>query len=135
MAKQPNIVHMIRAEIVARYREVSVMIRRAQRILKCLIEIALHPNTLSEVEYIDLLIQAEEQQGRQGHMERFRVLKDVRRQAELLAHVKDDKIFEDEILRRAQLLVEAECGRNVEVEGGKTGFVATLKSAWNSMLP
>ena len=109
-----NVVNMVRSEIVARYRDVSVMIRKAQKILKRLDEIALRPNPLSQVEYIDLLIQSEEQQGRQGFIGRVKVLRNVRRQAELLSTVKEDKIFEDEILKMAQQYVEVESGKKVK---------------------
>ena len=133
-----NIVNMIRKDVVSMYREVSVMIRRAQRILQRLDEIALHPNPLSEVAYIDLLIQSEMVQGKEGYLGRIRVLKDVRSQAVLLADVKDDKIFEDEVLQQAKTLVEREASEKfadeADHEGGKTGFVATLASMWNSLL-
>ena len=69
---------MVRSEIVARYRDVSVMIRKAQKILKCLDKIALWPNPLSQVAYIDLLVQSEQQQGRQGFLGRVKVLRDLR---------------------------------------------------------
>ena len=125
-----NVVDMIRSEIVARYRDVSVMIRKAQQILKRLDEIALRPNPLSQVAYIDLLIQSEEQQGRQGFIGRVKVLKDVRRQAQLLSTVKDDKIFEDEILKMAQQYVEAESGKKLAKSWVETAILK-LSTAWN----
>lgn len=122
-----NVVNMVRSEIVARYRDVSVMIRKAQQILKRLDEIALRPNPLSQVTYIDLMIESEQRQGKQGFMERVKVLTDVRRQAELLSTVKDDKIFEDEILKMAQQYVEAESGKKIN-----KSWVLRFSTVWNT---
>lgn len=124
-----NVVNMIRSEIVARYRDVSVMIRKAQQILKRRDEIALRPNPLSQVAYIDLLIESEKQQGRQGFMERVKVLNDVREQAKLLSNVKDDKIFQDEILKMAQQYVEAESGKKLA-----RSWVLKFTAVWNTLL-
>ena len=99
---------VIRAEIATSYQGVFLMIRQAQQILQRLDEIALYPNPLSEVEYIDLLIHAEEMDGRTGAAQRIKCLKTVRQQAELMSKVKDDKIFELEALKQAQQLAKAE---------------------------
>ena len=48
-----------------------LMIRQAQQILQRLDEIVLRPNPLSEVEYIDLLIHAEEMDGEPGTAQRI----------------------------------------------------------------
>ena len=108
MSSKENIVSMIRAEIATSYREVFLMIRQAQQILQRLDEIALHPNPLSAVEYIDLLIHAEEMDGGPGVAQRIKCLKAVREKAELLSTVKDDKIFEHEALKQAKQLAKAE---------------------------
>ncbi len=52
-------------------------------------DIALKPNPLSEVDYIDLLIQSEEKQGRQGWMERVISFKVLRKRASLMRKIKD----------------------------------------------
>ena len=78
------------------------MTQKAQQILQRLDEIALSPNLLSEVEYIDLLIQSEEMECRDGYKQRIECFRCVRQQAQLLSAVKDDKIFENEALRKAQ---------------------------------
>lgn len=110
-ATKEKIVSMIRSEIIDRYREVFRMIRIAKKILQRLDEIALRPNPLSEVEYIDMLIQAEQQQHEEGFMGRIECLRTVRQQAELLSTVKDDKIFQDEAMQMAQQLAEAETNK------------------------
>ena len=93
-SRQENVVSMIRAEVATSYHDVFLMIRQAQQILQRLDEIALHPNPLSEVEYIDLLIHTEEMDGGPGAAQRIKCLKSVREKAELMSTVKDDKIFE-----------------------------------------
>ena len=107
-SSKENIVSMIRAEIAASYQEVFLMIRQAQQILRRLDEIALHPNPLSEVEYIDMLIHTEEMDGGPGAAQRIKCLQNVRKQAELMSTMKDDKIFELEALKQAQQLAKAE---------------------------
>ena len=107
-SSKENIVSMIRAEIATSYQEVFLMIRQAQQILRRLDEIALHPNPLSEVECIDMLIHTEEMDGGPGAAQRIKCLQNVRKQAELMSTMKDDKIFELEALKQAQQLAKAE---------------------------
>ncbi|XP_039592090.1 uncharacterized protein LOC120515283 isoform X2 [Polypterus senegalus] len=52
--------------------------------IKRLEEIALRPNPLSSPEYIDLLIQAEEQEAKPGWMERVKSLQEVKEQAMII---------------------------------------------------
>ena len=151
-ATKEKIVSMIRSEIVDKYREVFHMIRIAKKILQRLDEIALLPNPLGEVEYIDMLIQAEQQQHRDGFMGRIEFLRTVRQQDELLSTVKDDKIFQDDAMRMAQQLAEAETNKNLlqqaqqlvdadttEIwtisasEPGEKGFWDSAKSLLNTM--
>ena len=68
---------------------------QARDCLKRLDEIALKPNPLTEVEYIDLLIKSEEQQKKPGWKNRMQYFQAVRQQAEILAKVKDPKEFEE----------------------------------------
>ena len=121
-----NIVSMIRAEIATSYKEVFLMIRQAQQILERLDEIALHPNPLSEVEYIDLIIHTEEMDGGPGAAHRIKCLKTVREKAELMSTVKDDKIFEHKALKQAEQLAKA--------EAEKVGwFKKAATSTWNAL--
>ena len=75
-------------------RVVLYNIRRARECLQHLDEIALKPNPLTEVEYIELLIESEKQQKRSGWKKRIEHFYEVRQQAELLATVKDEETFE-----------------------------------------
>ena len=125
-SSKENIVSMIRAEIATSYQEVFLMIRQAQQILRRLDEIALHPNPLSEVEYIDLLIHTEEMDGGPGAAHRIKCLKTVREKAELMSTVKDDKIFEHKALKQAEQLAKA--------EAEKVGwFKKAATSTWNAL--
>ena len=107
-SSKENIVSMIRAEVATSYQEVFLMIRQAQQILRQLDEIVLHPNPLSAAEYIDLLIHTEEMDGGPGTVQRVKCLQNVRKQAEVMSTMKDDKIFELEALKQAQQLAKAE---------------------------
>ena len=60
-------------------------IEKARQCLNRLKQIALKPNYLTEVEYIDSLIESEKREGRSGWMERVKALEEVRMQAEILS--------------------------------------------------
>ena len=106
-SSKEDVVGVIRSELAARY----LMIRKAQQILARLDEIALRPNPLNEVEYIDLLILSEKQQGKEGFLGRVECLQNVRQEAKFLSTVRDDKIFENEALKLAQKLAKAEADK------------------------
>ena len=62
-------------------------IEQARRSIQRLQEIALKPNYLTEVEYIDLIIETEKREAKPRWMERVQALKDVRQQAEIVAEL------------------------------------------------
>uniref|UniRef100_H3AIL5 AAA+ ATPase domain-containing protein n=1 Tax=Latimeria chalumnae TaxID=7897 RepID=H3AIL5_LATCH len=66
---------------------VTKLINQLSKSLARLEEIALRPNPLSTPQYIDLLIQSEEQEVKPGYMERIKSLKEVKEQAVLLQKV------------------------------------------------
>jgi hypothetical protein len=68
------------------------MVHQTKKCLQRLSEIALKPNPLTEVEYIDMLIVTEEQECRLRYRERIRALTDLRKEAELLSRMSDVKI-------------------------------------------
>ena len=68
---------------------VSDAISEVKRCLDRLQEIALKPNPLSEVEYIDLLIDTEKREREERWEERVKHLEAVRENAQVLAGVKD----------------------------------------------
>ena len=65
------------------------MIQDAQQCLEKLDKIALKPNPLTQVEYIELLINSEKQQAKEGWLDRVKYLETTKEQAELLAIMKD----------------------------------------------
>ncbi|XP_075034338.1 uncharacterized protein LOC142095288 [Mixophyes fleayi] len=81
MAKELNSEYGIMTELV--YKHIS----NSSQSLKRLREIALIPNPLSTTEYIDLMIQSEEQDVKPGYQERIKSLKEVREQAEILQKI------------------------------------------------
>ena len=89
MSRVQVMVANIEAEIVHTYEMTRCMIDRAQRILQRLDEIALRPNPLSVVEYIDLLIQSEQDQTKKGFLKRIKYLREIREQTMHMKHVQD----------------------------------------------
>ncbi|XP_038044339.1 uncharacterized protein LOC119719099 [Patiria miniata] len=67
---------------------VFVLITDSHQSLKRLEEIALKPNPLSTVEYVDLLIESERTEAKPGWKSRVKALQDVRKQADILTKVK-----------------------------------------------
>lgn len=101
------LVTRLKAEVERRYQDALDKICKAQQILKRLDEIALRPNPLSEVEYIDLLIQSEEDQAKSGYKKRIQCLQKVRKEAELLSKMKDKTIYNERALNQAAQLSAA----------------------------
>ncbi|NEQ41112.1 MAG: hypothetical protein F6K40_34855 [Okeania sp. SIO3I5] len=72
------------------------MIQKTQRSLRRLDEIALKPNPLTELEYIDLLIESEKQEAKFGWQERVKYYQGAREFAITLANTKDATGIEKE---------------------------------------
>ena len=69
-------------------KNVMRMIRQVQESLKRLDDIALKPNPLTEVEYIDLLIENEKREASIGWLERVQYYESARKEAQIAANVK-----------------------------------------------
>ena len=54
-------------------------------------EIALKPNPLTQVEYLELLIESEKRECKPGWKQRLRYIEEAKSQAEILSKVKDEK--------------------------------------------
>lgn len=80
---------------------VMSMIYQAQQSLFRLDEIALKPNPLTEVQYLDLLIESEKNEAKPGWKQRVEYYEEARRQAEILSKVKDVPAAEKEIKEKA----------------------------------
>ena len=71
--------------------QVLNMIKRAQQSLRRLDEIAVKPNPLTQVEYLELLIKSERRAAKPGWKQRMQYLEVAKSHAEILAKVKDEK--------------------------------------------
>lgn len=77
------------------------MIAQVKCSIQRLREIALKPNPLTEVGYIDLLIESEKQEAKHGWLQRVQVLNELREKAELISKIMSteatpDKLFEED---------------------------------------
>jgi (p)ppGpp synthase/HD superfamily hydrolase len=70
-------------------KKVQDCIQEAQRCVHRLEEIALKPNPISEIEYIEMLIEQEKNQKRRGYTDRIRALEKALKQAKIRADVKN----------------------------------------------
>ena len=82
-----QIIDGIKTQLEKLEKEVSVLIQKAKKHLQRLNEIALRPVNLSEVDYIDLLIEQEKNEGKSGFLERVKALEGFRKQAVLVTTV------------------------------------------------
>ena len=71
--------------------QVLTMIKQAQHSVRRLDEIALKPNPLTELEYIEVLIESEKRGAKPGYQQRINYYEEAKRQAEMLSKVKDEK--------------------------------------------
>ncbi|CAI8044660.1 Verrucotoxin subunit beta [Geodia barretti] len=85
-------------------------ISQARRCLQRLDDIALKPNPLTEVEYIDLLMKSEEQKKAPGWKKRIDYFQKVRQQAEILGKMKDPQDFEEMAKKSSKTVWESITG-------------------------
>ena len=104
-SKVESMITNIQREITQLNDAVFDMIVEVQQSLRRLEDIALKPNPLSEVEYIDLLIESEKQEGQPGWKQRVQYYQKVREQAHLLSKVKDEKGNDHHVLAKARTWV------------------------------
>ncbi|XP_064106433.1 uncharacterized protein LOC135215534 [Macrobrachium nipponense] len=84
-----NLVKKVNEEFEAVQLKVLGMTETVRKSLLRLKEIALKPNPLSTVEYIDILIESEKSQARPGWQARAKQLQNVRKQAEYIKEIAD----------------------------------------------
>lgn len=70
---------------------VMTMINQAQQSLYRLDEIALKPNPLTQVQYLELLIESEKNEAKPGWKQRVQYFEEAKRHAVILSKVKDVK--------------------------------------------
>ena len=73
------------------HEEVLTMIKKAQQSLRRLDEIALKPNPLTQVDYLEILIESEKAEAKSGWKQRVKYLEVAKSHAETLSKVKDEK--------------------------------------------
>ena len=93
--KHESMIGAIQGELQKMQDGVLYNIDRTRKSLQRLDEIALRPNPLTEVDYIDLLIESEEQNKELGWQQRVKSFYAVRKKAQLVAKViKDGDLFD-----------------------------------------
>ena len=90
-AKKEDMIRAIKERLTLVDQLVMENIRQVQRSLHRLDLIALKPNPLSEVEYIDLLIESEKQEAKAGWKERVQYLQAAKKQAQVTAGIRTVK--------------------------------------------
>ena len=90
-AKKEDIIRAIKERLTLVDQLVMENIRQVQRSLSRLDLIALKPNPLSEIEYIDLLIESEKQEAKAGWNERVQYLQAAKKQAQVTAGIRSVK--------------------------------------------
>ena len=70
-------------------------VREARQCIERLSEIALKPNPMTEVEYIDLLIESEKREKRTGFNDRIAAYMKMRKQAQIMGKMTDKRIDEE----------------------------------------
>ncbi|KAJ8306833.1 hypothetical protein KUTeg_014917 [Tegillarca granosa] len=88
-SKQKQIVHEIRQQVMINEKSVQCMIEKMRVTINKISSIALKPNPLNSVQYIDLLIDAERREAKQGYRSRMQTLHKFRDNALLLQNVPD----------------------------------------------
>ena len=82
--------------------QVLNMIKKAQQSVRRLDEIALKPNPLTEVQYIEVLIESEKRTANPGWNQRISYYEEAKRQAVMLSKVTDEKESEKLIEQLSQ---------------------------------
>jgi hypothetical protein len=93
-----NIFEALKNDFQQTQKEVYRMIGRARQAIVRLEQIALKPNPLSIIKYIELIIETEKKEAKPGWLERIRHLNEAKQKAEIIEKVKstqDDDWFGD----------------------------------------
>lgn len=99
--KVQGMIEQLQEFLVNVHTTVMGMIIKAQQSLCRLDEIALKPNPLTQLEYIELLIEQEKNEAKPGWQKRIQYYHEAKRQAEILSKVKDVEAAEKEIKEKA----------------------------------
>ena len=91
-ATAESMIMKIKDKVEKTFKKVCKDISTAQQCLQHLEEIALKPNPLTELQYIDLLIKAEKSEGKDGWENRVKCLEKAREMAVIMADAKKGKL-------------------------------------------
>jgi hypothetical protein len=83
-----NIFEALKNDFQETQKEVCRMIGRARQAIVRLDEIALRPNPLSTIQYIELIIETEKNEAKPGWQDRIRHLNDAKQKAQIIEKVK-----------------------------------------------
>ena len=86
-----SVVAGLEQELFQKGEELRSNLEEARQCIERLDKIALRPNPLSEVEYINLQIESEKEQKNEGFMKRISILEKLRNQAELVLKLRAQK--------------------------------------------
>jgi len=98
--------------------QVLTKIKQAQKSIRRLDEIALKPNPLTEVDYIEVLIESEKTSANPGWKQRVKYYEEAKRQAEVLSKVKDEK--------DSQKLIQKLSRQGIDVDDDQKGATRAL---------
>ena len=90
-AKSEQMIESINESLQNVHAKVLDIIKRVSGSLRRLDEIALKPNPVTQVEYLELLIESEKREAKPGWTQRIQYLEAVKSHAELLSKVKNEK--------------------------------------------
>ena len=99
--KVQGMIKQLQEHLVNMHTTVMGMIIKAQQSLCRLDKIALKPNPLTQLQYIELLIEQEKNDAKPGFEKRVQYYYEAKRQAEILSKVKDVEAAEKEIKEKA----------------------------------
>ena len=96
--KNINIIDEIKREFNTLMDDNKALVTEVKQLINKLQQIALKPNPISEIEYIDILIENENDAKKQGYKERVKILQELRQKAENIRDIGEDKFsFENKI--------------------------------------
>ncbi|XP_071164334.1 uncharacterized protein [Mytilus edulis] len=91
--RQTSVVDSVKLAFKQLYKKVQKMMNDVRCYINKLNEIALRPNPLSDVDYIDLLIQSEKNEKKYGWQKRINFFVDMREEAEIITKIARKETF------------------------------------------
>ena len=88
-SKVKGMIDRLEEYLKALHTKVLTMIVKAQQSLRRPDEISLKPNPLTQIEYLELLIESEKNEAKEGWKQRVQYFEEAKHQVEILAKVKD----------------------------------------------